>query len=131
MARHKDPHPWLDWFDVLERYKRNGFLELQPGKNEAYITLPALHALTPGDDPASQLESGAVLDTMRRIRAYVIWTLQRGPSILAKPFALHVVKDGPTNDLIYTILVTKRRRWWIPWTRTERIEIIDYMKKNK
>ena len=41
-------------------------------------------------------------------------------------FALHVVSDKYPHGLLYTILAVRRRRWWWPWRKTERYEVIGY-----
>ncbi|MBQ8713081.1 MAG: hypothetical protein IJ551_09740 [Prevotella sp.] len=155
--KHNDLQPWLDYFQMLRTYEQKGLLEVQPEKGEAYVTQPALHALSDGDDPAEQLRSGAVADTLRRIRTYCAYRQAhaRGlqdfdprtanspdqplppvptdalQAILARPFALHVVKDEPPHDLLYTLLLTPTRSWRTAWRRKEKIEVIDYTGKKE
>lgn len=46
----KDLQPYLDYFDVLRKYAEQGLLEVLPAAHEAYITAPALYALSYVDD---------------------------------------------------------------------------------
>lgn len=125
MARHKDLQPWLDYFELLRTYEQKGFLEMLPDKHEAYITQPALHAISDGD-VEEQLSSGTVLVTARRIRTYAAWKSQHGGDYLSHPFALHVVGEEFPHDLLYTLLLTRRRVWWKFGFKAEHIEVIDY-----
>ena len=125
MSKNKDLQPWLEYFDMLRIYEYKGLLEVQPDKGEAYITLPALHAMSPGDDPMEQLKT-AIPESLRRIRTYAGRKSQQGKSFLKKPFALHVVKDEKPHDLLYTLLITSRRRWWWPFYETDKIDTIIY-----
>jgi hypothetical protein len=118
--KHEDLQPWLDCFRMFQTYEQHGMLEIQSGKNEAYVTQPALHAMSEGDDPQEQLANGAVTDTVRRIRAYALW---RGDGILQQSFAVHVVKDTEPHDLIYTVLLSPRCGFM---GRKDKIEVIKY-----
>ena len=120
--------PWLDYFDMLQVYEETGFLEVQPDKRDAYVTQPALHALSVGDDPSSQSPK-AILSTVRRICAYAGWKSQQGGGFLDDGFALHVVKDQSPYDLLYTILLTRRRKWWRLWCKTDSVDVIEYARK--
>ena len=123
MAKTTDLQPWLDYFGMLRTYEQKGLLEVSPDKHEAYITQPALHALSYGDDPMRQLMGGALLDTARHIHLFAAWKSQEGEDYLMRPFALHVVKDELPHDLLYTILRTRRRGL----LREEyKMEVIDY-----
>lgn len=123
--KHKDLQPWLDYFQMLEQYQERGLLQVIPDKHEAYVTHPAVHAMTEGDNPRQQLLSGAIARTARRIRTYAGWRLQQGEGYLSENFALHVVKAEEPHDPIYTIVIQPRRRKW-PWQRKDVIEIITY-----
>ena len=125
MKRNKLKH-WLEYFDMLQRYVQNGYLEVYPEKNEAYITQAAIHALTPGEDPYKQISSGAILKTLRNIQIYTAYKSQEGDAYLKKDFALHVVENEDPHDLIYTLLLTHVRRWWWPWYKTEHVETFTY-----
>lgn len=125
MSKNKDLQPWLEYFDMLRMYEYKGLLEINTEKGEAFITLPALHAMSPGDDPMEQLKT-AIPASLRRIRTYAGWKSQQGSSFLDKPFALHVVKDEKPHDLLYTLLITSRRRWWWPFYETDKIDTIIY-----
>ena len=124
---HKDLQPWLDYFEMLQEYEAKLFLEVSPGDNEAYVTLPAFHAMTPGNDPTQQ----RLWKTAQQIRAYAGWKSMQGPEYAKRPFAIHVVKDDPPHDLIYTLLLTRRRRWWCPWKISEVIDVIEYPTKKR
>ena len=60
MKKHKDLQPWLEYFEMLRRYKEKGLLHMQPDKHEAYVTEPALHAMSPGNDPQKQMTDGSI-----------------------------------------------------------------------
>lgn len=144
--------PWVDYFDMLHTFETNGVLEVHAAKGDAYVTQPALHAMTPGDDPQGQIRSGAIAATARRIRTYAAWKAahEKGlstfdpetandpnaplPEIDAKElmayqeqlFALHVVRDEYPHDPVYALLLTRERKWWCPWRKTECIEVVNY-----
>ena len=126
-TKHKDLQPWLDYFELLHNYEQRGLLELHADKHECYVTHAALHAITPGDDPAEQLRSGAIADTLRRLRTYAAFCAQQGDGYLTWPGALHVVQDEPPHDLLFTMLLTQQRSWY--GRRKETIEVIDYNEK--
>ena len=130
MAKTTDLQPWLDYFDLLGTYERKGFLEVMPNKHEAYITQPARHALSEGDDPQEQI-SKAIPETVLRIRAYAAWKSQEGQPYLKQNFALHVVEPEHPHDLLYTLLLTQTRRWIRLWRKTDSIEVITYQTKRK
>lgn len=130
-TKHKDLQPWLDYFAMLHNYEQRGLLELHADKHEAYVTQPALHAMTPGDDPTEQLRTGAIADTLRRLRTYAAFCAQQGSGYFTWPFALHVVQDEPPHDLLYTMLITQQRSWRTAWQTREKIETIDYQEKVK
>ena len=118
---------------MLQEYERNGYLEVKPADMEAYITMPALMALSPSapdgrpmqDADFRQLESD-MRDAVRRIRAYGVWRSQKGSGALSWPFAVHVVKPDMPHDLLHTILITRRRVWWKLWMYADRFDVIDY-----
>lgn len=118
-----DLQPWLDYFEMLGANEKNGFLKIQEENHEAYVTCSALHAISEGTDPLEQLAGGAVADTLGRIRAYAGFKAQKGKAYLKENFALHVVKDDFPHDLIYTLLLSRRR---IPLFRREHITVITY-----
>ena len=135
--KRKNLQPWLDYFTVLQEYEARGFLDVQKEKNEAYITESALHSLSGSsadivsivhEDPlrAKSLLARDALRTARRIRAYAGWRSKKGEAFLAEPFALHVVGDEYPYTPKYTLLITSRRRWWMPWTVTDHVEIVEY-----
>ena len=130
--RRRDLQPWLDYFEMLQTYEQKGFLEVLPDKGEAFITQPALfsmcsHLADAGGDVYDILRQ--VMDitrVLRCIRAYAGYRSQEGAAYIDKPFALHIVQDEHPHDLIYTLLVTQRRRWWWPWRKADCHEVIDY-----
>lgn len=131
--KHKNLQPWLDYFTVLQEYEARGYLDVQKEKNEAYVTEPALHSLSGESDISKKDRSLAMLllaravpRTARRIRAYAAWRSGKGDAYLAEPFALHVVGDEYPYNPKYTIIVTSRRRWWMPWTVTDHVEVVGY-----
>lgn len=109
--KHKDLQPWLDYFDMLAKHISAGFLEVNPTRHEAYITQPALYALTPGDDPSVQLATGAIATTARHLRTYAAWLSQEGEQYERQPFAVVVVQPEKPNDLLYIIVLTQKRNW--------------------
>ena len=117
-----DLQPWLDYFEMLQSYEQNGYMEVMPFKHETYITLSTIHALTPGEHPQEQIKDERLLDTFTRIRTYAGFKAQEGMDYLSKPFAFHIVKDEAPHDLLYTLLLTKKYS-------KEKIEIIEYTKK--
>lgn len=123
---HKDLQPWLDYFDMLQTYENKGYLELQLDKHEAYVTQPALHAMSKGEDPQEQLRDGSITETVRRILSYAAFRSTKGSEYTKPPFAIHVVQPEPPHDLLYTLLITHRKscRTLLRWRCN--IEIIDY-----
>lgn len=55
--KHSDLQPWLDYFYMLSLYVQRGFLQIDVDKHEVYVTQPAIHAMSDGNDPATQLLS--------------------------------------------------------------------------
>lgn len=123
-----DLQPWMDFFGMLRTYEEKGFLEVSPEKCEAYCTLPAVHALSEGDDPVRQIADGALLDTVRNIRMYAAWKSQEGEGFLSRPFALHVVGEDLPHDLLYTVLLTRHRPWWGLFGEKDKVHVFDYKK---
>lgn len=130
MAKHKDLQPWLDYFDMLRTYERKGFLEVMTDKHEAYITQPALHALSVGDNPQGQI-TGNIPDTVLRVCTYAAWKSQEGEAYMRQNFAIHVVETEHPHNLLYTLLLSKSRRWWKLFRKTDSIEVISYIKKKQ
>lgn len=131
MATNNNLQPWLDYFTMLQQYERKGFLEVKPDNHEAYVTQPALFAMTDGDNPQEQMK-GAVSDTVRNIRAYAAYlSRQSGMEYYDEPFAVHVVRDTYPHDLLYTLLLTRRRVWWKLWMKADCMEIINYQADGK
>lgn len=127
MKKATDLQPWLEYFNVLRTYEQKGFLEIMPEKHEAYITQPALHAITPGE--LMNQTTKDIHETVLHIRAYAGWKSQEGPAYLKDNFAVHVVHDDYPHDLICTLLVSQSRRWQKLMRKTDCVEVISYMKK--
>lgn len=142
MARKtlSNPQPWLDYFQMLRTYAEHGYLEIQPAKHEAYITRAALATLVNADEERNAAErpvsvgtadGKALLDLVRRLRAYAAYLATAGADYLRHPFALHVVKETEPHDLLLTLLLTRRRRWFAPWRTSDHIEVITYTEEEK
>ena len=129
-SKTKDLQPWLDYFEMLQTYEAKGFLDMKADKHEAYITEPALFALSSAKDLRDAWQRALAVEGMtvvqRRIRAYAGWKSMHGGDYLSRPFALHVVKDAYPHDLLYTLVITSRRRWWKLWMWHDSIEVISY-----
>ena len=131
--KHKDLQPLIDYFDMLRGYEQSGHLELQQEKHEAYVTQAAIYTMFP-DSGTSEPVSGIVTakiaqdfpNILHRIHAYAGWKSQQGSDYLTQPFALHVVKDEPPHDLLYTLLLSKKRTRRSAWRKRDHIEIISY-----
>jgi hypothetical protein len=116
--------PWLDYFKVLQKYESNGYLEVSVNKGEAYITQAALYTLV-----AAHIKSASakeVIRTAKYIRAYVAWKGRFGGDWLEKPFALQVVKDDAPHDPVFTLLLSRKRRWWKLWLKANVVDVINY-----
>jgi hypothetical protein len=124
-VKRNNLQPWLEYFDMLYAYEDKGLLDVFPEKHEAYITQAAVHAVSDGDDPVRQLAK-AVPDTLKRIRAYAGWRSREGAGYLSRVFALHVVKDDAPHDLLYTLLLVRRRVWWRLWRLTDTVDAVTY-----
>ena len=125
-TKHKDLQPLLDYFGMMRTYEQKGFLQLQLKEHEAYVTQPALHAMTPGDDPMQQLQDGSIADTVRRIQGYAAFRSTEGRKYMEPPFAIHVVSDEPPHDPLYTLVITHRKSWRTLWQWRDDIEVINY-----
>lgn len=126
--RHVNLQPWLDYFEMLQEYERNGYLEVSLNKGEAYITQAALCTLSGTDKDRYQMARG-IIKAARHIRAYVGWKGRFGREFLLKPFALQVVKDDKPHDMVYTILLSRRRRWWKLWMKADVVNVFNYTKQ--
>lgn len=136
MARTKNLQPWLDYFHMLRRYEHEGFLLMEAEKHEAYITRAALCtlsaegpvAVSDGTDwtLAARRLMKNIPKVVRRIRSYAAWLSREGKDYLARPFALHVVHEDDQHDLLYTVIITSRRRWWKLWMWHDSYDVIRY-----
>ena len=124
--KRSDISPFLDYFSMLSEYVEKGYMQLDVKEHAVYITQPAIHAMTPGNDPAMQLRDGSIENTAFRIRAYVAWLSGEGNDYLDRNFSVHVVKDEEPHDLMYTILLSKGGRLFGAKTK---VQLITYPKK--
>lgn len=136
--RHKNLQPWLDYFRMLQTYEEKGFLQMEPEKHEAYVTLPALYTLADYDDnPADLADTSSVAvvrrmtaigGVVRHLRDCAAFRSRDGYGYMSRPFAVHVVTAGEPHDLLHTIVVTTRRRWYRLWTLHDEFDVISYDK---
>lgn len=124
--KYEDMQPWLDYFDMLREYVCLGFLQMEVSKHEAFITQPVLHAISDGDDPIAQMRDGSIELSAWRLRAYAGWLAGEGMDYLRKPFAVHVVKPDVPHDLMFTMLLSCKRKLL---KRRDMIETITYPSK--
>ncbi len=125
MKKHVNLQPWLDYFSMLQDYGRKGLLEVSINKHEAYITQAALHSLSGGIKSRVAMARDAIVSS-RRIRAYAAWKGSYDRQFLSEPFSLHVVKEEYPHDTLYTILLSRRRKWWKLWMKADVVDVIDY-----
>lgn len=124
--KHSDISPFLEYFSMLSEYLDKGFLQIDVAKHEVFVTQPAIHALSPGNDPAEQLRNGAIARTALRLRAWAAWMSGEGNDYMKRNFSVHVVKDEEPHDLIFTLLFSQLRGIF----RTKpKVEVITYPKK--
>lgn len=125
MTKRVDLQPYLDYFRMLHRFRQQGFLQMEVEKHEAYITQPAIHAMSSGDDPMQQMEDGSIIRTAERLRTYAAFLATEG-GYADKNFAVHVVQPDAPHDLIYTILFSHHCRLF---RHKEKVEVIPYPSK--
>lgn len=135
-ARVKNLQPWLDYFRMLQEYEKDGFLQMEAEKHEAYVTRAAFYTAAGWpDDPEALADrsTSAMLQRMRgvasavrSIRTYAAWLSREGRGYLTRPFSLHVVKEDMPHDLLSTVVVTSRRRWWKLWMWHDTMEVFGY-----
>lgn len=114
MAKRDNLQPWLDYFEMLSVYETRGLLEIQYDRHEAYLTLAAACTLTELDVRTGVIPMRRLRQEVTRLLAYAGYMSRQGQEYLDRPFAVHVVKDDTPHDLLYTMLLM-RRRWWNPW----------------
>ena len=131
----KNLQPWIDYFQMLQEYEKKGFLEMKPEKGEAYVTRAALLTLTgawsdtggfPGQRKAETLLLRKLPVVIRRVRAYAAWKSRSGEKFLGRPFALNIVKEDEPHDLLHTVVLTRERRWWKLWMKTDVFDVVTY-----
>lgn len=128
MSKHKDLAPWLEYLEMLKAYIEKGLLLIKSQDHEAYITRAALLALTPGDDPLQKILSRQLPETVRCIAICAAFLSQKGAGYMEHAFAIHVVEEETPHDLLFTLLLTQKRRWFSPWRKSENIEVIVYQR---
>ena len=136
MSKKVNLQPWKDYFRMLQRHEREGFLQMKPVDHEAYVTQPALHAMTSGDDPAQQALSGAIGKTCVHLLTYAAYLSQEGTGYMRKPFAVNVVQAEAPYDPLYTIVISRQpnplRRWFATGpTKDYAFEIVTYQDVHK
>ena len=124
--KRSDISPFLDYFSMLSEYLDKGYLQIDVAKHEVYVTQPAIHALSPGNDPAEQLRNGAIARTAPRLRAWAALMSGEGNDYMKRNSSVHVVKDEEPHDLMYTILLSKGGRLFGAKTK---VQLITYPKK--
>lgn len=125
----KNLQPWIDYFQMLQEYEKKGFLEMKPEKGEAYVTRAALLTLTGVYVNRTDAEWRMIREvskTVRRVRAYAAWKSRSGEKFLGRPFALNIVKEDEPHDLLHTVVLTRERRWWKLWMKTDVFDVITY-----
>ena len=135
--RKRDLQPWLDYFGLLRTYEEKGFLEVKPDRHEAYVTQAALMTLLGIGDPVQTEDVGVQVrlvrasgEFLRRLRAYAAWRSTGGAGYLTWAFAMHIVKDDHQHDLMFTVVLSRRRTWRSLWMIRETFDIISYDEKN-
>ena len=155
MSKQKNLQPWLDYFRMLQTYEKNGFIEMQADKHEAYVTRAALMTLASFDEQSNdwlQMQSAftAVVSNIRTYAAYLA-AYQRGlkdfsPNTIAgadlppvskkelvayllQNFAIHMVSDDDTHKPLCTLLLSRKRN--CIGRKSDCIEVISYMEKEK
>jgi len=129
--------PWLDYFGLLRTYEEKGFLEVKPDKHEAYVTQAALMTLLGIGDPVQTEDVGVQVrlvrasgEFLRRLRAYAAWRSTGGAGYLSWAFAMHIVKDDHPHDLMFTVVLSRRRTWHSLWMMRDTFDVISYNEKN-
>ena len=135
--RKRDLQPWLDYFGLLRTYEEKGFLEVKPDRHEAYVTQAALMTLLGIGDPVQTEDVGVQVrlvrasgEFLRRLRAYAAWRSTGGAGYLSWAFAMHIVKDDHPHDLMFTVVLSRRRTWRSLWMIHDTFDVISYNEKN-
>ena len=132
MARHKNLQPWIDYFQMLQTYEKKDLLRVDHGKHEAYVTLAALYTLAECEVVENPSRYQRAVNAMRiqrlvrRLRTYAAWLSTVGMEYLSYSFAVSVGKDNEPTDPLYTIVLSRKRRWWNLWIKGDCFDIIDY-----
>lgn len=141
MARVKNLQPWLDYFRMLQRYEKEGFLLMDAEKHEAYVTRAALFTIAVYDEDPGALadrspralsrHTAAMASALRRIRTYAAWLSREGKDYMSRPFVVNAVDDDASteHEPRFTVVITPRRRWWKLWQWHDTFDIISYDRK--
>lgn len=124
--KHTDLKPFLAYFKLLSANVKLGFLQMDVAKHEAYVTQPAIHAMSAGSDPETQVKDGSLIRTAFLIRDYAGWLSAEGQNYLRQNFAVHVVKPDEPHDLIYTFILSRKLRFF-KWE--DKVDVVTYPKK--
>lgn len=124
--KYRDLQPWLDYFTMLKEYEDDNYLQVDTKEHECYVTQPALHAMSDGNNPEVQMRDGSIAKTARRLRTYAAWKSTEGRGYVFKQFSIHVVSDDEKHEPLYTILLTQKHRLW---TWTDKFDVVVYPKK--
>ena len=133
-ARPSDIQPWMDFVEVLDRYRNRGYLELaSPG--EAYVTMAAISTLA-GIDPlqaAARTDyaySASLWDKLKGVARYImVYAAYSGCAGLPKSYAVNVVGDRMPHEPLFVILVCRRRSWRTAWRMKDCFKIVFYGQK--
>ena len=131
--KNRDLQPWLDYFGLLRTYEEKGFLEVKPDRHEAYVTQAALMTLLGIGEPVQTEDVDgkarlvrASADFLRRLRVYAAWRSTDGKGYLTWNFAMHIVKDEHPHDLLFTVVLSRRRSWRSLWMLNDSFDVISY-----
>lgn len=124
MKKNHDLAPFIDYFDALKTYERWGFLEVIPDKHEAYMTRAAFLTLCDSREPglSGRRKEKPAKRALRNIRLYAGWLSADGTKYLKKPFALHIVNDNQAHDVLFTLLVSRRKLF----RKLDVVRVIEY-----
>lgn len=139
MARSRNLQPWLDYFDMLQQYCKDGFLLVDTENHEARITRVALFTVAGySDDPEALADRSpqaisrrlaAMKFALLRIRDYAAWLSREGKDYISRPFAIHAEEDSSSAEpgrRRFTVVITTKRRWWKLWQWHDHLDITSY-----
>jgi len=154
MSKTKNLEPWLAYFAMLGTYEEKGFLEMNPERNEAFITRAAFMTLTESGTPKLALKGifGYIMFRTAAAEGYgdfeeILKALKENPGaekperetaeivkrgreiaekVREKAVILHIVAEDKPHDLLCTVLQKRRRRWYWPWSKKDTYKAITY-----